>query len=168
MLFFPYSILLFIYGCKLPLPHFSQHMLDGSDRMIQDHSRPRPTHHRLYSLLHRRSVAMDGTHLTGRLRLPITAAIQPPLCVIQQLLTTRAERMIALFPPAIQTYHLLHYTLLFLYAFHLFFLIFYLHESSLAKIRIYFNAKYSSSRSNVVSIKVYLAILLVSIDCIVG
>lgn len=98
--------------------HFTHQMLNGCDRMIQDHSRPRPAHNRTDALLHLQSVAMNRTHLTSRLRIPITATVKPALGVLQQLLATRAKRTIALFPPTIQTYHLLHYTLLLLYASH--------------------------------------------------
>ena len=89
-------------------------MLDGINRVIQNHSGPRPAHHCSNTFLHLRPVTMDGALLTGRLLLPVTTMVKPSMCIIQQLLAARAERTISLLPPAIQTYHLLHHVLLFL------------------------------------------------------
>ena len=48
-------------------------MLDGGDGMVEHHSRTGPTHHRPYTLFHRRAIAMDGALLARGLAFAETA-----------------------------------------------------------------------------------------------
>lgn len=48
-------------------------MLDGGNGMVEHHSRTGPTHHRPYTLFHRRAIAMDGALLARGLAFAETA-----------------------------------------------------------------------------------------------
>ena len=47
------------------LLQFPYDMLDGGNRVIPNHSRPRPAHHLAHSFFHLRSIAVDGTLLAS-------------------------------------------------------------------------------------------------------
>ena len=59
------------------LLQFPYDMLDGSYRVIPNHSRPRPSHHFAHSFFHLRAIAVDGTLLASWLVLAKPAAFQP-------------------------------------------------------------------------------------------
>ena len=57
-------------------------MLDGSYRVIQNHSRTSPAHHFAHSFLHLRAIAMNGTLLAGWLVFAKLAAFQSCMSVL--------------------------------------------------------------------------------------
>ena len=57
-------------------------MLDGSYRVIQNHSRTSPAHHFAHSFLHLRAIAMTGTLLAGWLVFAKLAAFQSCMSVL--------------------------------------------------------------------------------------
>ena len=59
------------------LLQFPYNMLDGGNRVIPNHSRPRPAHHFAHSFFHLRAIAVDGTLLASWLVLAKPAAFEP-------------------------------------------------------------------------------------------
>ena len=59
------------------LLQFPYDMLDGSYRVIPNHSRPRPAHHFAHSFFHLRAIAVDGTLLASWFVIAKLTAFQP-------------------------------------------------------------------------------------------
>lgn len=53
----------------------AEEMLDGSEGVVEEHTRTRPAHHRLNTSLHVGSVAVYGAFATGRLLCSVAAML---------------------------------------------------------------------------------------------
>ena len=91
-------------------------MPDRRRRMINQHPRPRKSHHPTDLLPHLRLITVCLTVLTARLFLPIPAMVQPEKRIVHQLPAAVAQLLIMFRLPAIQPYHHLH-GLLFIFDF---------------------------------------------------
>ena len=113
----PWTFRIHIFISRISLyPTLPKQMPDGSYRMIEYHSRPRPSHDHSYLFLHLRSVAVYGALLAGRLMLPVTASVQSAVGIVQQFPALRTQFGMAFMFPAIQTNHLLDHRFFLLFA----------------------------------------------------
>lgn len=94
-------------------------MPDGGDWVIPYHSRTCPTHHFAYSLPHIGTIAVDWTFTASGLVLTELAMRESQLGILQQLRACRTQLSVTFLLTAVQTYHLLHDLLFFLYPAHL-------------------------------------------------
>ena len=97
--------------------YLTNHMLNGSKRVMEHHPWSQPPHHLSDPLLHLWSIAMNGAFLAGGLLLTKTASVKSAVGIFQKLLAAGAQLCVSLFLAAVKTYHLFHHLLLFLYAF---------------------------------------------------
>ena len=98
----PWTFRIYIFISRLSLyPTLPKQLPDGSYRMIESHSRPRPSHDHPYLFLHLRSVAVYGALLAGWLMLPVTASVQPAVRIVQQSPALRTQFGMTFMLPAI-------------------------------------------------------------------
>ena len=113
----PWTFRIHIFISRISLyPTLPKQMPDGSYRMIEYHSRSRPSHDPSYLFLHLRSVAVYGALLAGWLMLPVTASVQSAVGIVQQFPALRTQFGMAFMFPAIQTNHLLDHRFFFIFA----------------------------------------------------
>ena len=98
----PWTFRIHIFISRISLyPTLQKQMPDGSYRMIEYHSRSRPSHDPSYLFLHLRSVAVYGALLAGWLMLPVTASVQPAVRIVQQSPALRTQFGMTFMLPAI-------------------------------------------------------------------
>ena len=113
----PWTFRIHIFISRISLyPTLPKQMPDGSYRMIEYHSRSRPSHDPSYLFLHLRSVAVYGALLAGWLMFPVPASVQSAVGIVQQFPALRTQFGMAFMFPAIQTNHLLDHRFFFLFA----------------------------------------------------
>ena len=113
----PWTFRIHIFISRISLyPTLQKQMPDGSYRMIEYHSRSRPSHDPSYLFLHLRSVAVYGALLAGWLMFPVPASVQSAVGIVQQFPALRTQFGMAFMFPAIQTNHLLDHRFFFLFA----------------------------------------------------
>ena len=98
------------------MTQFAKQVAKGRKGMIEQHTRPSPSHDGANALLHLRPIAVDRAMLTRRFVRTKAAAVQAAVGIEQEFLALRAEARMALFALAVQAYHLLDHSLFFLYA----------------------------------------------------
>ena len=113
----PWTFRIHIFISRISLyPTLPKQMPDGSYRMIEYHSRSRPSHDPSYLFLHLRSVAVYGALLAGWLMFPVPASVQSAVGIVQQFPALRTQFGMAFMFPAIQTNHLLDHRFFFIFA----------------------------------------------------
>ena len=95
---------------------FSDQMFDGSNRVIDNHSWSRPSHHHSDSFFHLWFIAMHGALFACGLLLAKTASVKSAEGIVKQLLAIGAQFGITFMLTAIQAYHLFHHSFFFLNA----------------------------------------------------
>ena len=98
------------------MTQFANQMSQGRKGMIEQHTRPCPSHDSANARLHLRPIAVDGAMLARRFVRTKAAAVQAAVGIEQEFLALRTEARMALFASAVQAYHLLDHSLFFLYA----------------------------------------------------
>ena len=106
----------------LATDNFTQQVPYGGSWMIENHPRSRPSHDYPDSFLHLSPITMNWAFLAGGLILAVTAFVKTAVGITQQFLTFWTQLCMSFILSTIQTYHLLHHSLFFLYTFsiHLF------------------------------------------------
>ena len=98
----PWTFRIHIFISRISLyPTLPKQMPDGSYRMIEYHSRSRPSHDPSYLFLHLRSVAVYGALLAGWLMFPVPASVQPAVRIVQQSPALRTQFGMTFMLPAI-------------------------------------------------------------------
>ena len=93
---------------------FLPQMSDSRHRMIEQHSRSRPSHHYSHPFSHFRLIAMHGTNPASWFPVSERTTWKPCLRILQQFPALRALCSVPLFLPAVEANHLF-YGLLFLF-----------------------------------------------------